>query len=768
MPSRPLRRTALWTAVAAGLLFDQAALAQPPEGCPQPRPIPQRDPRLPDLPTHVRADEAEAVQDGRSEFRGRVEMTRGQNRLRADQVVYDSETDMTQARGNVVLDNETGDSYRTQYLEMHNETRRGHATAGTYTLSSNDARGDMQRVDFLDADHARLTEVRYTTCAPGQDDWYLIAPRMEIDNLEEMAYVRNARVEFKGVPIYYLPFGAFSISNKRKSGFLTPSFGYTSRNGIDVTTPYYFNLAPNYDATVTPRVMGLRGLLLQNEFRYLTRQLRGQVDLGFLPDDRLRDRDPVTGQPLNKDRYAGKYVHAHTFNPLWTANVNLQGVSDKDYLREFGNNLNIIATTHLPQNAEVNYRGSIWNFTARLNDHQTVDKTIPPESRPYARLPQLALSANTPTVSGQTQYHFSSELVRFHRAGVSITGNRLNLMPAVSYPMLRSYGFLTPRVGARYIGYNLSGTPDTSPSVAAGFFSLDGGLFLDRGFAWGGHNYTQTLEPRIYYLYTPHKNQNHLPNFDSGAPGISFPGLFRDQRLDGGDRIGDANQITLALTSRVLDAGDGAERLRGSIGRIYYFADRRVNIPAGLIRDRNSDLVAEGAARLRGNWFATADAVVARDVYKTRQSNIYLQYNPARNKIVNIGQRYYRSDIRQHRSSDLHQRDISFEWPLIARWSIRARALDSLREDRSLESYVGAQYQSCCWAFRAIGGRRLIEADLTVTPNRYKHAKFILFELELTGLAKHSRGGEFPDSPRKQSVFSTFPGEALPPPAPRR
>ena len=214
--------------------------------------------------------------------------------------------------------------------------------------------------------------------------------------------------------------------------------------------------------------------------------------------------------------------------------------------------------------------------------------------------------------------------------------------------MIRSYGFLTPKVGLRHIGYNLSGTSDTSPSVTLPFLSVDSGLYFDRDFTWGERGYTQTLEPRLYYLRAPHEPQDHLPNFDSGAPGISFPGLFRDQRLDGGDRIGDANQVTLAVTSRVLDGDDGAERLRGSIGRIYYFADRRVNLPAGTTTDRSSDWVAEGVARLQRNWFVNANAMVDRDTHKTLQSNAYLQYNPARNKIINIGQRYLRSDVRQH------------------------------------------------------------------------------------------------------------------------
>ena len=742
---RPHRRVPLSLAVAASLLLVQTALAEAPIPCPEPRALSKRVATTEELPTHVRANEASTVQEGLSEFTGNVEMTRGQNRLRADRVTYDNQTDLADATGNVTLDNAGGDSYRTQELHMHVESHRGHAGPGSFTLQSNDGRGEMQRVEFQDQDHTHLKQVRYTTCPVGQDDWYVHAPEIEIDNVEEMAYVRNAWIEFKGVPIYYIPRGGFSISDKRKSGFLTPSFGYASQNGIDVAAPYYFNLAPNYDATITPHVMSLRGLQLQNQFRYLTQRSQGQVEIDVLPDDQKRDRDRLTDQPLNKDRYAGKYVHAHTFSSLWSANVDVRGVSDKDYLRDFSTNLNTTSTTHLPQNAEANYRGPLWNFTARLNDHQTVDKTIAPADRPYARLPQLLLFANTPTVSGQTQYHFSSELVRFDR-DASVTGDRLNLIPAVSYPMLRSYGFVTPKVGVRYIGYNLSNTPDIAPSVARPFLSLDSGLFFERDIVWSGHDLVQTLEPRIYYLHVPRKNQDHLPNFDSGAPELNFPNLFRDQRLDGGDRIGDANQVTLAVTSRILDAEDGVERMRGSIGRIYYLDDREVNLPAGTTGSKSSDVVAEAAARLRSHWFVNTAVQLDTAEHRTQRSNLYLQYNPARNKIINFGQRYTRLD--------LHQRDVSFEWPLIRQWSIRARALDSLRDNRILESYVGAQYTTCCWAFRALLGRRLVESDPAT--NRFKYGKFIMFELELTGLTAYKRG-DLSESPLKQSMFNSFP-----------
>lgn len=735
MPICPRRRVPLSLAVAS-LLLVQTALAATPIPCPAPRALPERAATTEDLPTHVRANEANTAQEGLSEFTGNVEMTRGQNRLRADRVTYDHQTDLVDATGNVTLDNAGGDSYRTQELNMHVESHRGHASAGSFTLLSNDGRGEMQRIEFEDRDHTRLKQVRYTTCPADRNDWYVKASEIKIDNVEEVAVVRNAWVEFKGVPIFYIPRGSFPISDKRKSGFLTPSFGYSSQSGINVATPYYLNLAPNYDATITPHVMGLRGLQLQNEFRYLTSRSQGQVDVDILPNDKKRN---------DRDRYAGKFVHAHTFNSLWSANVDVRGVSDKDYLNDFGTNLGTTSITHLPQNAETNYRGSLWNFTARVNDYQTVDKTIAPADRPYARLPQLVLSANTPVISGQTQYHFASELVRFHR-DVGVTGERLNLTPAVSYPMLRSYGFVTPKVGVRYIGYNLSNAADTAPSVARPFLSLDNGLFFERDATWGNWDVVQTLEPRIYYLYVPRKNQDHLPNFDSGIPELNFPNLFRDQRFDGGDRIGDANQVTFALTSRVLDAEDGVERLRGSIGRIHHLDDRAVNLPSGTASAKNSDIVAEAVARLQNHWFVNTAVQVDTVEDKTQKSNFYLQYNPARNKIVNFGQRYTRLD--------LHQRDISFEWPLVRLWSIHARALDSLRDNRNLESYAGLQYRTCCWALRSVLGRRLLESNLST--NQFKYGKFIQFELELTGLAAYNRGG-LPESPLKQSVFSAFP-----------
>lgn len=738
----PARRSrTAFLAVVAGLMLGGPVLAAPPAACPPPKPAaPPAARKAParDLPTHVVADEVRGRQDGVSEFSGNVEFTRGPDLMRADRVAHDSETDLADATGNVYLRNDVGDSYRTGRLHMHLESHRGYAESGTYTLGRNDARGDMRRVEFLDQDHALLRGVRYTTCVPGQDDWFLNAREIEIDNVAEIATARHIWVDFMGKPVYYIPRGSFSISDKRKSGFLTPSFGYTQTNGADVAVPYYFNLAPNYDDTLTPRLLWDRGLQLQNEFRYLTRRSGGKLELEVLPSDKLRERN----------RYAGYYTHAHTFDPLWSANVEVRGVSDKYYLGDFGTNLGTSSLTHLPQNAEVNYRGPRWTFTAKLNDYQTVDSSIRHTERPYGRLPQLLLSTNPQTLSDRLQYDFSGEAVRFYR-DLGLTGNRLNLIPAASYPILRPYGFFTPKLGLRYIGYQLSGTADTAPSVARPFLAVDSGLYFDRDTEWGTRLHTQTLEPRLYYLYVPHKDQDHLPNFDTGAPGLAVPNLFREQVFDGGDRIGDANQLTLAVTTRFIDQTDGAERVRGTIGRIFYFDDRKVNLPAGSVIHERSDIAGEAVANLPGNWYFSGSLLINRDTHEIRQSSYYLQYNPARNKIINFGQTFTRNET--------HQRDVSVAWPVRGHWSVRARAIDSLREYRDLESSVGVEYDACCWQLRALLKRRWLPPDGTLVNPYGKHDKLIFFEIELTGLTKYSRGGDMPDSPLRQGVFTSWP-----------
>jgi LPS-assembly protein len=726
---------------------------------------PERLPRLPtakkprppaaeNLPTDIRAQELRSAQGSFSEFAGNVEMHRGDQSLTADQLRYDEATGQADATGNVTLKDSARSYYQTQETQLNLESRIGYAGPSTFRLKNDSARGDAQHIDFEGPDLTVLKRARYTTCAPGQDDWFLKMRELKLDTQKDIGTAYDTSVNFFNVPVFYLPYLDFPISDERKSGFLAPRLGHSSQRGLEIAAPYYFNLAPNYDATVTPHYMSERGLQLQTEFRYLTPHSEGKLELEALPSDRMANGD---------NRAAITYQHKQVFSPLWSGKIDVRHVSDSNYLSDFGDDVGITSQTHLPQNAEVDYRGPMWNFSALAAGYQTIDPTIAPTDRPYTRLPQLNLATNRPLEPNRVNYYFESEAVNFERS-VGVTGERLSLSPAVSLPLSNSYGFVTPKLGVRQIAYHLTGAPDETPALIRGVFSLDSGLFFERDSYWGDHLFTQTLEPRLYYLYIPAKGQDGLPNFDTSAPDFSFSNLFRDNRFTGGDRIGDSNQVTAAVTTRFIDQKDGSERARASLGRIYYFADRQIDLPASpngtatssILPVNNdgeaaSDIVGEATATLAGHWHARSTVQWNRIDDHLQKYNYYLQYNPAKNRIVNVGKRFSRGD--------LEQTDISTEWPLAGRWTFRARSLYSLRDNRNVDSYAGVEYNACCWALRVVGGRRL-SID-TTRNNAATQNSSIMLEVELTGLSKL---GHVPDSPLRESVFS-FPTRSTAPEA---
>ena len=685
------------------------------------------------LPAEVRARELRVTGESVSEFTGDVELQRDGQSLSADYLRHDKDSSTVDATGNVRFREPSGLSYQTQETHLNLGSRIGHAKSGSFHFEDGSARGDAERIDFEGPDHTRLTRVRYTTCAPGQDDWFLKIRELDLDTAEDIGTAHDASLHFQGLPLFYLPYLSFPISDQRKSGFLIPRVGYSAKRGTELATPYYLNLAPDYDDTLTPRYLSKRGWQLQNEFRYLTPRSQGQLELEALPNDRM----------ANDDRAAGSYQHKQFFDSRWSANVDVRAVSDKQYLDDFGDHLNITSQTHLPQNAQVNYRGSLWNFSVRAADYQTVDPSIAPADIPYTRLPQANLTLTWPTESNRVNYYFDSEAANFDR-NTGVTGGRLNLFPAVALPLANSYGFVTPRLGARNISYTLSGAADETPSVTAGVFSLDSGLVLERDSHWGERLFTQTFEPRLYYLYVPSKNQDNLPNFDTSLSDFAFSSLFRDNRFVGGDRIGDANQLTAAVTTRFLDNQDGAERGRASLGKIYYFADREVNLPPGTDSTAASDIFGEATATLASHWHARGNVQWNQSESRAEKYSVYFQYNPAKDRILNLGKRFIRDDIEQI--------DISTEWPLATRWSFRARSLYSQREDRNVESFAGVQYNACCWALRVMGRRQLL-VD-TLNNNAASQNNSIMFEFELTGFSKL---GSVPDSPLRESVFSFQP-----------
>ncbi|OGI40044.1 MAG: hypothetical protein A2140_08595 [Candidatus Muproteobacteria bacterium RBG_16_62_13] len=698
---------------------------------------PDKPPRTaPGTPSSISADEVQAEGKEWVEFRGNVEYRRGTDRITTEHLRYHKPTDTLEATGTVNFENAARERIQTASLKLKIEDEIGETGVSRYNFGLIPARGESRKIEFLGPGITRLHDVSYTTCPEGQDSWFLKARQLDIDKNDQLGRARGVRIEFMDVPVFYLPYIYFPIGNQRQSGVLPPRIGHSSTFGSYLEIPYYLNLAPNYDDTFTARYMTQRGLMLRNEFRYMTQNSEGSFSLEGLPHDQM----------ANEERYAGYYHHRQKLNPDWSTTIDLRGVSDKQYLADFGDHISITSQTHLPTNAELVYRGSRWTFTTRVSSFETIDTTIPVADKPYQRLPQLTLGLQPGGVKNGWQPHFDGEWVNFDRRNTTLTGFRTTARPALSFPLSNAWGHFIPKAGAHYTSYNLNNAPDPAPSLARGFASLDTGLAFVRNTRYWGQSYQQTLEPRLYYLYVPARDQNHLPVFDTALADFNFDGLFRENRFTGGDRIGDANHLTLAVTSRFLDDRDGHERLRLSLGQIFYYADQTVGLPNGIgVDNRNdSDLVGEMILWMSGHWHTRLSAQYDQRSDRAQKESITFQYQPDRRRIVNLGYRFVRDQVGQS--------DISVEWPIAGRWTARGRSLYSFRDDRNLESYLGAEYNACCWAARAYAYRRYDDTRGAVNG--------IHFEFQLVGLSKY---GKVPESPLSQSLFS-FPSPAGAPP----
>ncbi|MEK6550135.1 MAG: LPS-assembly protein LptD [Pseudomonadota bacterium] len=697
---------------------------------------PKKPPRpAPGTPSTISADEVRAEGQEWVEFTGNVELRRGTERLTTEHLRYHKPTDTVEATGTVSFETAAKERFQTSSLKLRIEDEIGETGTARYSFGLIPARGEGRKIEFLGPGITRLHDVTYTTCPEGQDSWFLKARQLDIDKNEQLGRARGVRIDFMDVPIFYLPYMYFPIGNQRQSGALPPRIGHSSTFGSYLEIPYYLNLAPNYDDTFTPRYMTKRGLMLRNEFRYMTQNSEGSFSLEGLPRDQM----------ANEERYAGYYHHQQKLDARWSTTIDLRGVSDKQYLADFGDHINITSQTHLPTNAELVYRGQRWIFTTRVLSFETIDTTIPVADKPYQRLPQLTLGLQPGGIKNGWQPHFDGEWVNFDRRNTTLTGLRTTARPALSYPLSKAWGHFIPKAGAHYTSYNLNNAPDPAPSLARGFASLDTGLAFVRDTSYWGRAYQQTLEPRLYYLYVPAKNQNHLPVFDTALADFNFDSLFRENRFTGGDRIGDANQLTLAVTSRFLDDRDGHERLRLSLGQIFYYADQTVSLPNGIgVDNRNdSDLVGDMILWLPSHWYMRLSAQYDPRSDRAQKESLTFQYQPDRRRIVNLGYRFVRDQVGQS--------DISVEWPIAGRWTARARTLYSFRDDRNLDSYLGAEYNACCWAARVYAYRRYDDTRGAVNG--------IHFEFQLAGLSKY---GKVPESPLNQSLFS-FPAPASAP-----
>ncbi len=658
----------------------------------------------------VRADDGKVMLDGST-------LINYQDRqIRADNAQYDKNTGMVTIDGE--LSYSTPDfklQSKEATVDINNNTFRSGESSYVLTLDGRIAQGRASKLVRDKKARVKLWDATYSTCPPGEEAWNIKASKIRLDSVEGIGTAKNITLRFRGVPILYAPAFSFPINDKRKTGFLAPSFRQADNTGFELLIPWYWNIAPNLDATITPRYMSIWGTQIQGEFRY-----KNPVGDWRLNTEYLNDKDSGDLRRFTRFRHRGNLTER------WLTLIDASFVTDKDYFNDFGDSLNIASITHLDRRAEIRFRDRVNDFLVRLQSYQTVDKEIPAAKRPYLRLPQISWNASLPVARYGVKAGLRSEAVYFDRED-SVTGSRVNVNPSLSLPLNSDFWFFTPTAGWHFTNYqlqNISSTDNEEVSESSierslPYGSLDGGLFFDRRI--GSKGSVQTFEPRIFYLHTPFKNQNDIPVFDSGELDFNISQLFRENRFSGADRIADANQLSTAITTRFIDGPSGREQLRASIGQIIYFDDRRVfleDLPPE--RRGSSDIVGEVSAELKNDWVVKSNIQWDPYTSNTIRSSVQFSYRANESQLFNMAHRRIKDKTEQV--------DFSAFWPISKRWKASGRWNYSLDSNKSIETTVGLEYESCCWAFR-FATRRYI------SDNGLDHETNYFVELILKGLA---------------------------------
>ena len=664
----------------------------------------------------LQADSAQASNDSVYTLEGNAVVLYGPQRLEANSITYRQEENELTAEGEIRF-MAPGLIINGEDATLYPDVEQGSLKNITYSLTDTHGRGSADTLNLTDRNHQQLTQATYTTCPPENHDWLLSAKEVDLDRAEGTGIARNAKLAFKGVPFIYTPYISFPIDDRRRSGLLVPKIGQTEETGADISMPYYWNIAPDKDATITPRYMSDRGLMMAGEFRYLNAHNEGTLSAEYLPsDDRFN----------NEDRSLVAIEHYGNPWPRVETSVVATNVSDDRYFEDLGKTLISSSQTNLERTAEAAYHGTWWGLGMKVQDYQTVDPELTRADKPYKQLPQIVFDAAPQSRLLGLKFSTHAEANYFtHSDGNIVKGTRVDVQPRVSLPMRKTAWYLDPAVSLRHTSYNLdnaSADEDDNASRTTPVVSLDAGTFFERSSHWGQTNFVQTLEPRLFYLYVPDKNQDDIPVFDTGDYDFNFWTLFRENRFSGPDRMGDANQLAVALTTRILDPDNGVQRFSASLGSLFYFRDREVTLPGEPVdTDDSSNIVGEAVLNLARNWRVKSELQWNPHSSSTARSGQHLQYRAGPRKLINLSYRY-RDGIQE-------QTDISFLWPLSQSWHMVGRWYYSLNDSTTIETLGGLGYESCCWGAQIVG-RSFINDDSGSRNNA------VFFQLELKGLGK--------------------------------
>lgn len=632
----------------------------------------------------IEADQLTIKQNESMEAQGKVEVRQGKQKINADYLLYQQQTRDVLATGSVRVEQPSGVMTGPR-LTMNMDSNVGEMETPAFSISGTTAHGNADMMFRTGPTDYYFEHSSFTTCPADNNDWLLKMVRLDLDRQAEIGTAHHAYVEFMGVPILYTPWMDFPLNDSRKSGFLGPIIGSTSLGGNEVTVPLYLNIAPNYDATIAPRIMSQRGVMLNNEFRYLGTSYRGDLNYDVLPDDRI----------TNQTRTRVALKHTQNLGYGLSAGVQLNQVSDDSYFRDLASSVSGTAQVNLLNEGVLNYAGGWWTASMRAQQFQTLQDPAAPIIEPYRKLPQINLMAQK--VLGAGAFTEFIEYVDFRHPSL-VNGQRTVVYPTFSYPLIKDMAYyVTPKIGIHNTHYsmgdnNSAAIPDATRTLP--IFSVDSGMILERDFQARGVDYVQTLEPRAYYVNIPYQDQSNLPVFDSAQAPINFAQFFTENRFIGNDRVGDANMATLALTSRFFESNGGSERLRLAVGERFVFSKPQVNLVTPIGPTNRSDILLTIGGKLSSSFDLDSLYQYNPNEGQREAVNAVARYHPEKGKVFNLGYRYTKNVFENI--------DISSQWTLFHRWNSLVRWSYSLQDNLALERLGGVEYNEDCWTFRVV------------------------------------------------------------------
>lgn len=672
-------------------------------------------PKAEDSPIIAYAQTIEGSPETDLTLSGEAELRRAGTTISGQTIVYTQETGEVKIAGDAQI-TRTGIQLNAPEATYLLDDSIGEAKNVTYQYKPRGLRGSARCMRFASADVTELKDVLLTSCEGDNPAWWVEMDELTLDEYDQSGTGTGAVLKLGGMPVLGSPWFTFPLSTERKSGFLSPVVGMSSARGLDISVPYYFNIAPNYDYTLTPQIISKRGVMLGNEFRFLTQHLAGEISGQYMPDD----------NDYGDHRYSLHVNLRGNWNNFGYG-VNYNRVSDDDFFDDFSTSLRDNTDEILPQDYWLNYTSTYWNAAIRVNKNQTIGDT----DKPYEREPQFSWNAFVADAAGfELTTHM--EATRFVHPTL-LDGDRFVFHQQVAYPIRGAGWFVTPKAQLISAQYELDHDRNNrytegSPSYTLPIVSLDSGMTFERDITFSNRDILQTLEPRIFYSYTPYRDQSQIPLFDSSVADLNFAQLYSENSWAGYDRIAETNQVTASVTTRFIDSNSGLEWIKASVGQRYYFNDLTVNSQGERVSMENqkSDFLASIGARLTRTISASAFGQWSWERSSFKKAIAGVRWQPKPMSVIGL---HYRYNWQEDRNSDdyIDQIDLSLQWPLSDKIYALLRQNYSLYDHKFIESLAGFEYHAGCWTLRAVAQR------YTRDDNKSDETNFFL-QLELRGL----------------------------------